>query len=60
MKGNRLYIGAKNCLEEKITNAAFLRTHIDKITSYFKTGEVEEIWLTFPTPAPEVQVLHGG
>ena len=50
MKGNRLYIGAKKCLEEGINNAAFLRTHIDKITSYFHKGEVEEIWLTFPDP----------
>ena len=50
MKGNRIYIGAKKCLEEKISNAAFLRTHIDKLTSYFVQGEVEEIWLTFPDP----------
>jgi tRNA (guanine-N7-)-methyltransferase len=50
MKGNRLYVGAKKCLENKIANAAFLRTHIDKITSYFLMGEVEEIWLTFPDP----------
>src|ERR1700722_10169465 len=50
MKGNRIYIGAKKCLEEKISNAAFLRSHIDKLTSYFVKGEVEEIWLTFPDP----------
>jgi tRNA (guanine-N7-)-methyltransferase len=50
MKGNRIYIGAKKCLEENISNAAFLRTHIDKLTSYFHKGEVEEIWLTFPDP----------
>ncbi|HTI91229.1 MAG TPA: tRNA (guanosine(46)-N7)-methyltransferase TrmB [Puia sp.] len=50
MKGNRIYIGAKKCLEENIANAAFLRTHIDKVTSYFHKGEVEEIWLTFPDP----------
>jgi tRNA (guanine-N7-)-methyltransferase len=50
MKGNRIYIGAKKCLEEKISNAAFLRSHIDKLTSYFAKGEVEEIWLTFPDP----------
>jgi tRNA (guanine-N7-)-methyltransferase len=50
MKGNRIYIGAKKCLEENISNAAFLRTHIDKVTSYFHKGEVEEIWLTFPDP----------
>jgi len=50
MKGNRIYIGAKRSLEENISNAAFLRTHIDKVTSYFHKGEVEEIWLTFPDP----------
>jgi tRNA (guanine-N7-)-methyltransferase len=50
MKGNRIYIGAKKSLEEKITNAAFLRTHIDKITDYFNKGEITEIWLTFPDP----------
>jgi tRNA (guanine-N7-)-methyltransferase len=50
LKGNRIYIGAKKSLDEKITNTAFLRTHIDKIPSYFRKGEVEEIWLTFPDP----------
>jgi tRNA (guanine-N7-)-methyltransferase len=50
MKGNRIYIGAKRSLEEEITNAAFLRTHIDKIATYFQPGEVKEIWLTFPDP----------
>lgn len=50
MKGNRIYIGAKKCLEEGIGNAAFLRSHIDKLTSYFKNDEVAEIWLTFPDP----------
>jgi tRNA (guanine-N7-)-methyltransferase len=50
LKGNRLYIGAKKCLEDKIANAAFLRSHIDKLPSYFSPGEVEEIWLTFPDP----------
>ncbi|HEY4061761.1 MAG TPA: tRNA (guanosine(46)-N7)-methyltransferase TrmB [Puia sp.] len=50
LKGNRLYIGAKKCLEEKITNAAFLRSHIDKLPDYFAPGEIEEIWLTFPDP----------
>lgn len=50
IKGNRLYVGAKQCLAEKLDNAAFLRTHIDKITDYFAPGEVEEVWLTFPDP----------
>ena len=50
LKGNRLYIGAKKCLANNITNAAFLRTQIDKINEYFEKGEVQEIWLTFPDP----------
>jgi tRNA (guanine-N7-)-methyltransferase len=50
LKGNRIYAGAKKCLEEHISNAAFLRSHIDKINNYFAPGEVEEIWLTFPDP----------
>jgi len=51
LKGNRIYIGAKNCLQENITNAAFLRTQIDRLPTYFRPGEVEEIWLTFPIPS---------
>lgn len=50
LKGNRIYIGAKKCLEEHLTNAAFLRTKIDLIHQYFAAGEVSEIWLTFPDP----------
>jgi tRNA (guanine-N7-)-methyltransferase len=50
LKGNRIYIGAKKCIEENISNAAFLRTQIDKITNYFSEAEVKEIWLTFPDP----------
>lgn len=50
LKGNRIYIGAKKCLQEGLSNVAFVRTHIDKITDYFNPGEVSEIWLTFPDP----------
>jgi tRNA (guanine-N7-)-methyltransferase len=50
LKGNRIWVGAKKVLQENLTNVAFLRTQIDKITEYFKPGEVAEIWLTFPDP----------
>jgi tRNA (guanine-N7-)-methyltransferase len=50
IKGNRIYIGAKKCLEDKITNAAFLRTQIEKLPNYFSAEEVNEIWITFPDP----------
>lgn len=50
VKGNRMYIGAKKCLQENISNAAFLRTQISLIHNYFDKDEVDEIWLTFPDP----------
>ena len=50
LKGNRIYSGALECLENNISNAAFLRTQIDKIDSYFLPDEVSEIWITFPDP----------
>ncbi|MEO6541094.1 MAG: tRNA (guanosine(46)-N7)-methyltransferase TrmB [Ferruginibacter sp.] len=50
VKGNRMYIGAKKCMAENLTNAGFLRTQIEKLTDYFAAGEVAEIWITFPDP----------
>lgn len=50
VKGNRMYIGAKKALNEKLENAAFLRTQIEKIADYFEKGEIDEIWITFPDP----------
>lgn len=50
VKGNRMWVGAKAALKEKINNAAFLRTQIDKIGEYFNKNEVEELWITFPDP----------
>lgn len=49
-KGNRIWVGAKTCIKEKLHNVAFLRTQIDRIAEYFTPGEVEEIWITFPDP----------
>ncbi|MDA3613293.1 tRNA (guanosine(46)-N7)-methyltransferase TrmB [Polluticaenibacter yanchengensis] len=50
VKGNRIYIGAKKALEQGLKNVGFLRTQIDRITTYFNPGEVSDIWLTFPDP----------
>jgi tRNA (guanine-N7-)-methyltransferase len=50
LKGNRIWVGAKKALQEKLTNVGFIRSHIDKITQYFNKGEVSEIWITFPDP----------
>jgi tRNA (guanine-N7-)-methyltransferase len=50
LKGNRLWVGARTALREDLKNVAFLRTQIDKISDYFATDEVAEIWITFPDP----------
>jgi tRNA (guanine-N7-)-methyltransferase len=50
LKGNRIYVGAKKCLDSSITNARFLRTEIEQIDRYFHIKEVDEIWITFPDP----------
>ena len=50
IKGNRMYIGAKKALDNQLTNAAFLRTQIEKINDYFSPGEVSGMWITFPDP----------
>ncbi|RYD79481.1 MAG: tRNA (guanosine(46)-N7)-methyltransferase TrmB [Sphingobacteriales bacterium] len=50
VKGNRIYIGAKKAQDSKLDNAAFLRTQIEIINSYFGKAEVDEIWITFPDP----------
>lgn len=53
IKGSRIFIGAKEALEENLDNVAFLRAKIDFITTYFAEGEVDEIWLTFSDPQKE-------
>lgn len=50
VKGNRMFIGAKKCLQDGRKNAGFLRTQIERIDNYFGQNEVSEIWLTFPDP----------
>ncbi len=50
IKGARMYVGAKQALERNLKNVAFLRTNIEIINRFFGSGEVSEIWLTFPDP----------
>ncbi|QEC68139.1 tRNA (guanosine(46)-N7)-methyltransferase TrmB [Panacibacter ginsenosidivorans] len=50
IKGNRIWRGAKTALEEGLSNVAFVRSQIDKVTDYFSKDEVAEIWITFPDP----------
>lgn len=50
IKGHRMWVGAKQALTAGQKNAAFLRTQIEAIDTYFAPHEVSEIWITFPDP----------
>lgn len=54
IKGARIWRGAKTINEEGIMNAAFLRVHIEWIATFFAEKEVDEIWITFPDPQPQL------
>lgn len=50
IKGARMWRGAKTATEKGMSNAAFLRTRIEFVDSFFAENEVDEIWITFPDP----------
>ncbi|MDR0613997.1 MAG: tRNA (guanosine(46)-N7)-methyltransferase TrmB [Dysgonamonadaceae bacterium] len=50
IKGARIWSGATQAQRENLKNVAFIRTHIELIDCFFASGEVSEIWLTFPDP----------
>ena len=53
-KGNRIWRGAKTALEDGVPNVAFIRMQIETLTEFFAPGEVDEIWITFPDPQPQL------
>ena len=50
IKGARMWAGAKEALEKRLPNAAFLRTNIELIDKFFMPDEIAEIWITFADP----------
>ncbi len=53
-KGNRIWRGAKTAIEDCINNVAFLRIQIENLLDYFAPAEIDEIWITFPDPQPQL------
>tara|TARA_B110000037_G_C17042633_1_gene474339 strand:+ start:116 stop:808 length:693 start_codon:yes stop_codon:yes gene_type:complete len=53
IKGARIHKGAKDALNEKLNNAAYLRTKIELIDVFFAPEEVSEIWIVFSDPFPK-------
>ena len=54
-KGDRLWKGSTWAVEDQLNNVAFLRTEILFMESFIESGEVDEIWLTFPDPRPKLR-----
>ncbi|MDA9121476.1 tRNA (guanosine(46)-N7)-methyltransferase TrmB, partial [Flavobacteriales bacterium] len=50
IKGNRIWKGAKQALEDGLSNVGFLRASINHLDKLFAEGEVDEIWIIFPDP----------
>ncbi len=50
IKGARMWAGAKQAIEKRLQNVAFLRTQIEFITEFFASDEIDEIWITFCDP----------
>lgn len=53
VKGDRLWVGSTQAIEEALEHAVFLRAQIQKIDQFFNPGEVDQIWITFPDPRPK-------
>lgn len=54
LKGNRIWRGARTGVDEGIANLAFLRIQIEDLLDYFGEQEIDEIWITFADPQPQI------
>ncbi|MDQ2179669.1 tRNA (guanosine(46)-N7)-methyltransferase TrmB [Marinifilum sp. D714] len=50
IKGARMWRGAKTAIEEGLGNVGFIRSKAELLESIFESGEISEIWITFPDP----------
>jgi tRNA (guanine-N7-)-methyltransferase len=53
IKGERIWKGSTWALERNLPNAAFLRTEILYLETFFEPNEVDELWLVHPDPRPK-------
>ncbi len=53
IKGDRLWTGSKQAIDEGLGQVAFLRTLIHNIDDFFAPEEIDAIWITFPDPRPK-------
>lgn len=58
IKGDRIWRGAQNAIQQNLINIAFLRIQIEWIELFFAQNEISEIWITFPDPQPNKPKIH--
>ncbi len=51
-KSDRMWRGAKNAIENKSNNIAFVQTDIRDLGDYLEGSILDSIWITFPDPYP--------
>ena len=52
VKGDRLWRGSTEALNNDSLNVAFLRAEIQQLDTFFEEDEVSEIWVVHPDPRP--------
>lgn len=57
-KGARLWRGCKTVSEKAIKNVCFVRTQVGHLEQVFASGEISEIWITFPDPQVKKERLR--
>lgn len=50
IKGNRLWTGARQAIEDAMFNVGFLRIQAEHLAHFFGPDEVSGLWITFPDP----------
>jgi len=53
IKSNRMWRGALIAQQRGIKNIGFIWMTVNKLADIFNTGEVDEMWITFPDPFPK-------
>ena len=54
IKGSRIWKGSTLAEENGLTNVAFLRNAVENLEDNFASGELNELWITFPDPRPRL------
>lgn len=52
VRATRVWVGAKNSLNENITNTAFLVARAEQLPEIFTEHKLKEIWIPFPDSLP--------